>query len=147
MHFFLFQLQEYAKTDGLEYICPRCSASNGQSIAGRKKLKPPVNGYSRQQNPTWSSLKFHVNTPRFNHQENFLRSRWFSHAFTSVQCTRKTTLVEPCCARSTWCQSFLEIDYNLQKCFLFIEVITNSLFSVHCAQMCLWKSWCNSKLD
>jgi len=39
--FYIYVLQDYAKTDGLEYICPQCSISNF-------KKKPPKtpNGYS-----------------------------------------------------------------------------------------------------
>ncbi|KAH7446503.1 hypothetical protein KP509_01G059600 [Ceratopteris richardii] len=38
--------KEYAKTDGLEYVCPRCSASNGKN-SGRKRAKASTNGFSR----------------------------------------------------------------------------------------------------
>lgn len=39
--------KEYAKTDGLEYICPRCSASNGRSMTGRRKFRSPAAGLPR----------------------------------------------------------------------------------------------------
>lgn len=38
--------KEYAKTDGLEYICPRCSATNGRSATGRRKFRSPARGFS-----------------------------------------------------------------------------------------------------
>eukprot|EP01018_Ginkgo_biloba_P027848 Gb_40034 [translate_table: standard] len=34
--------KDYAKTDGLEYICPRCSASNFRALSGRKTHKSPA---------------------------------------------------------------------------------------------------------
>lgn len=41
--FFLvgFFWQDYAKTDGLEYICPQCSVTNF-----KKKMQKTTNGYS-----------------------------------------------------------------------------------------------------
>lgn len=43
--------KEYAKTDGLEYICPRCSVTNGRNAAGKKKAKTSTNGFSRSLEP------------------------------------------------------------------------------------------------
>ncbi|KAH7296734.1 hypothetical protein KP509_26G036800 [Ceratopteris richardii] len=38
--------KEYAKTDGLEYVCPRCSATNGRNPGGRRRSKASANGFS-----------------------------------------------------------------------------------------------------
>lgn len=43
--------KEYAKTDGLEYICPRCSVASGRNSAGRKRSKVSTNGFSRSLDP------------------------------------------------------------------------------------------------
>ncbi|KAI5084078.1 hypothetical protein GOP47_0000247 [Adiantum capillus-veneris] len=43
--------KEYAKTDGLEYICPRCSVASGRSSSGRKRAKVSANGFSRSLEP------------------------------------------------------------------------------------------------
>lgn len=37
----VFFWQDYAKTDGLEYICPQCSVTNF-----KKKMQKTTNGYS-----------------------------------------------------------------------------------------------------
>eukprot|EP00249_Psilotum_nudum_P022396 c28503_g1_i1 orf=565-3126(+) len=37
--------KDYAKTDGLEYICPRCSAANGRGPTGRKKHRNAMGSY------------------------------------------------------------------------------------------------------
>eukprot|EP00249_Psilotum_nudum_P022397 c28503_g2_i2 orf=261-2768(+) len=37
--------KEYAKTDGLEYICPQCSTVNIQGAIGRKKFRSPMRGH------------------------------------------------------------------------------------------------------
>lgn len=43
--------KEYAKTDGLEYVCPRCSVSNGRNGSGKKKSRTSTNGLSRSLEP------------------------------------------------------------------------------------------------
>eukprot|EP00250_Pteridium_aquilinum_P020516 c24844_g1_i1 orf=698-3193(-) len=43
--------KEYAKTDGLEYVCPRCSVAHGRNSAGKKKAKTSTNGFSRSLEP------------------------------------------------------------------------------------------------
>ncbi|KAJ7524785.1 hypothetical protein O6H91_17G021500 [Diphasiastrum complanatum] len=41
----LGSFKDYAKTDGLDYICPRCSVANLRGIPGRKKSRTSIDGH------------------------------------------------------------------------------------------------------
>ncbi|KAJ7552209.1 hypothetical protein O6H91_06G046200 [Diphasiastrum complanatum] len=41
----LGSFKDYAKTDGLDYICPRCSVANLRGIPGRKKSRMSIDGH------------------------------------------------------------------------------------------------------
>ena len=58
-------MQDYAKTDGLEYICPRCSASNRKANPRRAKLKSPEEAASPPADPPLKIQKRSWTSPIF----------------------------------------------------------------------------------